>query len=146
MDASTSPPALPRPNGFTAPPGLASPKRGRKAKVVGAQPLLSTAPSLSSPRRSRKPKNLLAHSVLATAPENLLDEVHVLPPSPNRRARAAVLDRAKSNEAPLKVQMEGHYNFTAAKLVKKMLDPTQPVKKAPLLPDCHDWFKNLQPG
>lgn len=140
-DAEASPVPMPKPDGFHAPPGLASPKRSRKAKAVGEQPLLATSP------RRRKAKNIgPVKLVLATAPENLLDEANVLPPSPTRKARTAILDKAKLNGAPLKVQMEGHTNFTASKIVKKLLDPTQPVKKAPLLPDCDHWFEKLKPG
>jgi len=42
--------------------------------------------------------------------------------------------------------MEGHDNFVATKLVTKMLDPMQPVKKKPLLPDSDQWCENLVPG
>lgn len=117
---------------------LLSPPRSRRNK---GQSLLSTTPKLPSPRRSRKPKASSAHSVLATGPENLLSP-YVLPPSPTRRVRTAILDKAKNDAAPLKVQMESEVQ---AKVLQNLLDPTQPVKKR-LPTDSLDGFPELTPG
>lgn len=95
--------------------------------------LLSTAPK--SPLRNRKPKSATVQSVLSTGPENLVSQSYVLPVSPNRRARLAIVNQAKRCEAPLKVQMEAEINFTTFAFVKGLLDPLQPVKKKPLFND-----------
>lgn len=121
-----------------APPGLFSPQRSRRTK---GQSLLSTSPKLPSPRRNRKPKVPSAHSVLATGPENLLPS-NVLPPSPTRRVRSAILDKAKRDAAPLKVQMESQVQ---ARVMQNLLDPMQPVKKR-LPTDSLDGFPELTPG
>merc|ERR1719345_562316 len=119
MDAPSPLATIPKPDGFSAPPGLASPKRSRKAKSIGMQgppgtflaTIVPVEKELPSPRRSRKPKTLAANSFLATAPENsVVNESHVLPPSPSRRARLAILNKAKVDGAPLKVQMEAQRN------------------------------------
>lgn len=112
-----------KPAGFHAPPGLLSPQRNRKPK---GQSVLSTSPKMPSPRQSRKSKSLAERSVLATAPENLLTTPHVLPPSPSRRMRSVILEKAKLEEAPLKVQMESEIY---AQVLKTHLDPTEPAKK-----------------
>jgi len=147
-------PTVPKPDGFSAPPGLASPKRSRKAKSIGMQGppgifLATVVPveqDLVSPRRSRKPKAPAANSVLATAPENSMHEAHVLPPSPNRRARLAILNKAKVDGAPLKVQMEAQSDVAETKFVKNLLDPTQPVKKKPILANFDQISHQLKPG
>lgn len=153
-DAPSPLATIPKPDGFSAPPGLASPKRSRKAKSIGMQGppgvfLATVVPvekDLVSPRRSRKPKTLAAHSVLATAPENSMHESHLLPPSPNRRARLAILNKAKVDGAPLKVQMEAQSNVAETKFVKNLLDPTQPVKKRPILANSDQISQQLKPG
>lgn len=154
MDAPSPAATIPKPDGFNAPPGLASPKRSRKARSIGMQGppgtfFATTVPvekDLASPRRSRKPKTLAANSVLATAPENSLHESHVLPPSPNRRARLAILNKAKVDGAPLKVQMEAQNNVAETKFVKNLLDPTQPVKKKPILANFDQFSQQVKPG
>lgn len=153
-DAQSPLPTIPKPDGFSAPPGLASPKRSRKAKSIGMQGppgifLATVVPveqDLVSPRRSRKPKASAANSVLATAPENSMHESHVLPPSPNRRARLAILNKAKVDGAPLKVQMEAQSDVAETKFVKNLLDPTQPVKKKPILANFDQISHQLKPG
>jgi len=145
-DDPTSPTAVPKPAGFVAPPGLASPTKSRKSKTTTARPLLATVPKVSSPRRSRKLKTAAVQSFLATGPENLLNQAHVLPPSPTRRARTAIIDKANMDGAPLKVQMAGHNESAASGFVKRLLDPTLPVKKKPILFDSDQCLHKLRPG
>lgn len=116
--------------------GLAtSPKKGQ-SMFKG----FATAPKLPSPRRSRK----TTQAVLATGPENLIScPPHVLPPSPTRRARTAIINKAKIEQAPLKVYMESKAN---AEVVNKMLDPSRPLKKKPILPEPVQCSQNLTPG
>jgi hypothetical protein len=125
--------------GFRAPPGLGSPQRSRRPK---SQFLLSTVPKVVSPRRSRKPKAPTALSVLSTAPENLCSS-QVLVPSPTRRVRSAIIDKATREAAPLKVQMESQVQ--ALVVDKSRLDPTQPVKKR-LLSNSTEGMPKLKPG
>jgi len=154
MDGPSPQATIPKPDGFSAPPGLASPKRSRKAKSIGMQgppgtflaTIVPVEKDVPSPRRSRKPKTLAANSLLATAPENSANESHVLPPSPSRRARLAILNKAKVDGAPLKVQMEAQNNVAETKFVKNLLDPTQPVKKKPILANFDQFSQQLKPG
>jgi len=113
-----------KPHGFKPPPGLCSPQKSRRAKFTA---LLSTAPT-----PSRK------QSVLATGAEQLVSESHVLPASPNRRARLAAIKQAQLEEAPLKVQMESEINLTKFLFMKDLLDPQEPVKKRPIFADSRE--------
>jgi len=132
-------PSTPKPHGFKAPPGLCSPQRRR----TKGQSLLATAPKLPSPRRNRKSKVPATHSVLSTAPEHLLSPSHVLPPSPTRRVRSAIIEEARRDGAPLKVQMSSE---TTIKVLDNLLDPTQPVKKRLIITDSPQDLPKLTPG
>lgn len=85
----------------------------------------------------------LPQALLATAPQptTALGGVPRPPPSPKRRARAAVMERAREAGAPLKVSMLQDVVTRGRKL-----DPTFPAKKRPILPDALPGLRNLQPG
>jgi len=124
-------------DGFRRPPGLFSPQRCRRTRGTA---LLSTAAELPARRsrgilNKRVPKAVVTQPVLSTAPEDLSDDAHVLPFSPTRRARLAIINLAKCSEAPLKVQMETDINLTTTTLAKALLDPMVPVKKKPIFSD-----------
>lgn len=87
----------------------------------------------------------MVKSILATAPEQML-ESHVLPPSPTKRARVAIMDKAKRDAAPLKVQMEVSLNLKTFSFVNSLLDPLQPVKKRPILDDFDLDKQRVKPG
>lgn len=147
----------PKADAFRRPPGLFSPQRSRKPllsppktpqrsrkppSLLATVPKLpSQAPVASPSRRNRKPKVASSQSVLATGPEHLLGQPHVLPPSPTKRVRSAIIDQAKREAAPLKVQMESQVQ---AELRENVLDPMQPVKKR--LPDSVQGLPKLTPG
>lgn len=95
----------------------------------------------------RAPKAVKTQPVLSTAPENMIDDAHVLPFSPTRRARLAIINLAKSSDSPLKVQMEPDISLTRTNitLAQALLDPMAPVKKKPIFSDDRQMSANGVP-
>jgi hypothetical protein len=110
-----------RKDSFNAPPGLPSPARRRRTRTaIEFQSMLATMPSPSS-------------------------EVSCLPSSPNRRARLAIIEKAKRDGLPVKVESQvGHDHATVP------LNPALPAKKKlPFLDDLpisDQSMRSLKPG
>jgi hypothetical protein len=131
------------PASVSAPPGLDLPKRGHcepchltptlaiesfDASTREAQPAypadsFRSPPGLPSPMRRRKAKRIVAQSMLATAPLRNTD-VACLPASPNRRIRIAIMEKAKHDGVPLKVEPQIALDWPTASL-----NPAVPAKK-----------------
>lgn len=104
---------------FRAPPGLPSPIRRRKTK-----------PSVQS--------------MLATTPPQDVD-VSFLPATPSRRTRAAIIEKAKRDGAPVKVEPSAAIGCTTVSL-----DPAMPAKKRLPFRDLgssiNENLRRLKPG
>lgn len=75
-------------------------------------------------------------ALLSTAPQHGVDPSLVagaglwLPTSPKRRARAALMEKAKQEGAPIKVSMQQSEDMAAMR--QRELDPMMPAKKRPI--------------
>lgn len=110
-------------------------------------PLFFPAPSVSEEGEEGEAETspltgpLLAQALLSTAPKQSMDPSLMagaglwLPTSPKRRARAAFMERAKQEGAPVKVSMQSMPQERLASTRKLALDPTMPAKKRPILAD-----------
>jgi hypothetical protein len=79
-------------------------------------------PGLPSPARRRRTKTVAIESMLATVPADA--DVSCLPSSPNRRTRLAIMDKAKRDGVPVKVEVQHDSVFPAVPL-----NPALPAKK-----------------
>eukprot|EP00427_Karlodinium_veneficum_P002152 CAMPEP_0169156962 /NCGR_PEP_ID=MMETSP1015-20121227/54322_1 /TAXON_ID=342587 /ORGANISM="Karlodinium micrum, Strain CCMP2283" /LENGTH=298 /DNA_ID=CAMNT_0009227849 /DNA_START=83 /DNA_END=976 /DNA_ORIENTATION=- len=125
---------------FLAPPGLCQKARNKPKESA---PILATEcadnskcngramqrndtfrapPGLPSPARRRRTKTFAIESMLATVPADA--DVSCLPSSPNRRTRLAIMDKAKRDGVPVKVEVQHDSVFPAV-----LLNPALPAKK-----------------
>jgi len=127
---------------FPAPPGLC--QKARNKPKDKSTPILATEcadnskcngrpiqrndtfrapPGLPSPARRRRTKTVAIESMLATVPADA--DVSCLPASPNRRTRLAIMDKAKRDGVPVKVEVQHDSVFPAVSL-----SPALPAKKS----------------
>jgi len=119
---------------------------GRRTRIAAMQKAKQdiAPPGLPSPTRRRKSKAFAVQSMLATSPPANAD-VSILPASPGRRARLAIMEKAKQDGVPLKVQP-----LVAMSSSTALLDPTVPAKKKLPFPDfansASQSLRKLKPG
>lgn len=126
-------------------PGLPSPTRRSAAPKAISPPIFATEcpdnskrnaqpkyrkdnfhapPGLPSPARRRRTRNASeCQSMLATMPSPC-SEISCLPTSPKRRARVAILEKAKRDGLPVKVESQFDNDFATIPL-----NPAVPAKK-----------------